>query len=72
MILMRATGTGKTHIACALGTAACRNLYTVKYIRLSDLLNELMVAHGDGCYHDRIGEKAVPAKAHSEYEAGDR
>lgn len=41
VILMGATGAGKTYIACALGTAACRNLYTVKYIRLPDLLNEL-------------------------------
>lgn len=44
VILMGATGAGKTYIACALGTAACRNLYTVKYIRLPDLLNELAVA----------------------------
>ena len=43
VILMGATGAGKTYIACALGTAACRNLYTVKYIRLPDLLNELAV-----------------------------
>ena len=52
MILMGATGAGKTYIACALGTAACRNLYTVKYIRLPDLLNELAVARGEGCYMD--------------------
>lgn len=35
---------------CALGVAACRNLYTVKYIRLPDLLNELAVARGEGCH----------------------
>ena len=52
VILMGATGAGKTYIACALGTAACRNLYTVKYIRLPDLLNELAVARGEGCYMD--------------------
>ena len=52
VILMGATGAGKTYIACALGTAACRNLYTVKYIRLPDLLNELAVARGEDCYMD--------------------
>lgn len=35
---------------CALGMAACRNFYTVKYTRLPDLLNELAVARGEGIY----------------------
>ena len=35
-----------------LASAACRNLYTVKYIRLPDLLNELAIARGEGCYMD--------------------
>ena len=33
-----------------LGIAACRQFYTVKYIRLPDLLNELAVARGEGIY----------------------
>lgn len=32
------TGSGKTFLACALGKAACRQLYRVRYIRLPDLL----------------------------------
>jgi|LSQX01.1.fsa_nt_gb DNA replication protein DnaC len=35
-------------IACAFGIAACRKYYTVKYIRLPDLLDELAVAQGEG------------------------
>ena len=48
IILKGASGNGKTYIACALGTAACRNFIKVRYVRLPDLLNELTVAHGDG------------------------
>ena len=48
IILKGASGNGKTYIACALGTAACRNFIKVRYVCLPDLLNELTVAHGDG------------------------
>lgn len=44
VILKGATGAGKSYIANALGIAACRKLYKVRYIRLSDLLNEYVVA----------------------------
>lgn len=50
IIIMGAAGNGKTYMGCALGVAACRNYYTVKYIRLPDLLNELAVARGEGAY----------------------
>jgi len=50
VIILGASGAGKTYLACALGNAACRNFYTVKYIRLPDLLNELAVARGEGIY----------------------
>ena len=44
------TGVGKTWLACALAHKACREGYTVQYIRLSQLLRELMIAKGDGRY----------------------
>lgn len=50
IIILGASGAGKTYLACALGIAACRNFYTVKYIRLPDLLNELAVARGEGVF----------------------
>ncbi|WP_378957220.1 IS21-like element helper ATPase IstB [Pelosinus sp. sgz500959] len=50
IIVLGASGAGKTYISCALGIAACRNFYTAKYIRLPDLLNELAVARGEGIY----------------------
>lgn len=50
IIIMGASGAGKTYLACALGISACRNFYPVKYIRLPELLNELAVARGEGIY----------------------
>jgi len=50
LIILGASGAGKSYISCAFGNAACRNFYTVKYIRLPDLLNDLAVARGEGVY----------------------
>jgi DNA replication protein DnaC len=50
IIIMGASGAGKTYLACAFGIAACRNFYPVKYIRLPELLNDLAVARGEGIY----------------------
>ena len=44
------TSMGKTWIACALGQKACREGYTVLYLRLPSLLHELPIAKGDGRY----------------------
>lgn len=52
VIILGATGTGKTYLACALGIAANRNYYTTKYIRLPDLLVEIALARGDGTYRE--------------------
>lgn len=48
IILKGASGNGKTYVACALGNAACRKFFTVKYIRMPELLDELKVAKGCG------------------------
>lgn len=50
LILMGASGAGKTWLACAFGMAACRSYYSTKYVRLPDLLNELAVARGEGTF----------------------
>lgn len=52
VILLGATGAGKTYLACALGMAASRNVYTVRYIRLPDLLIEIAIARGEGTYRE--------------------
>jgi DNA replication protein DnaC len=50
VIVMGASGAGKTFIGCALGNAACRNLMSTKYIRLPELLTDMEIARGDGSY----------------------
>ena len=52
VIILGATGTGKTYLACALGIAANRSFYASKYIRLPDLLVEIALARGDGSYRE--------------------
>lgn len=48
ILLLGATGAGKTYLACALGMAAVRQYLSVKYIRLPDLLVDFNLARGDG------------------------
>lgn len=43
-------GVGKTFLACALGHKACREGYTVAYLRIPRLFRALAVARGDGSY----------------------
>jgi DNA replication protein DnaC len=54
VIILGATGNGKTYISNALGMTASRNFYTVKYIRLPDLLGELAIARAEGNYRKII------------------
>ena len=45
-----ATGSGKTYLACAFGMEACKQYFTVKYVRLPDLLIDLKSARDSGRY----------------------
>ncbi len=48
VILKGASGNGKTYLACALGMAACRAFMKVRYTRIPELLNDLMIAKAEG------------------------
>jgi DNA replication protein DnaC len=50
IIILGASGAGKTYMACAFAIAACKNFLRVKYVRLPDLLNDLIVARNVGTY----------------------
>ena len=52
VILLGATGVGKTYLACALGIAASRNYYNVRYVRLPDMLVELAEARVTNSYRE--------------------
>lgn len=50
LIITGPTGAGKTYLACAFGNAACRNGYSVRFYRVSRLIDELVRSKGDGTY----------------------
>lgn len=60
IMLLGATGSGKTYIACALGMSAVRNFLTVRYVRLPELLAELAIARGNGTYRKVIVQYKKP------------
>ena len=43
VLITGASGAGKSWIACALGVAACNAFYSVRYVRLPEMLDELTV-----------------------------
>src|ERR1700690_2004950 len=50
MIILGPTGSGKSFLACAFGTAAARNGFTVRYHRTSRLLHTLTQTREDGSW----------------------
>ena len=48
LMITGATGTGKTWLGCAVGNQAVRRGYKVLYYRASRLLEDLVIASGDG------------------------
>ena len=54
LIIVGATGSGKSYIACALDVEACNATLKVMYVRLPDLLAELDLAKVQGNYRKRI------------------
>jgi len=50
VLIVGATGTGKSYLSCALAQAACRHGLSTRYFRLSRLLDDLVLARADGSY----------------------
>lgn len=55
-----ATGSGKTYMACAFGMEACKQYYTVKYVRLPDLLLDLQADRADGNFANILKKYTNP------------
>lgn len=55
-----ATGSGKTYMACVFGMEACKQYYTVKYVRLPDLLLDLEAARNDGTFIKVLSKYTKP------------
>lgn len=58
VVVQGATGSGKTYIATALGVAAVRQFYPVRYIRLPDLLCDLQTARATGTFRAVVNSYA--------------
>ncbi len=54
IMLIGATGCGKTYIACALASNACRSEYAARYFRLSEYFSEMEAARLQGTYDETI------------------
>ncbi len=54
VLLIGPTGTGKSHLAQALGHRACRAGSSVLYVAAQDLLKQLRAARADGSYDRRL------------------
>lgn len=50
VLILGPTGCGKTYLACAFGSAACRSGFKVRYVRTSRLLHQLERSRLDGSY----------------------
>lgn len=55
-----ATGSGKTYMACGFGMEACKQYYTVKYVRLPELLLDLEVARNEGTFQKVLAKYSKP------------
>ena len=55
-----AAGSGKTYLACAFGLAACMRYYKVRFIRLPDMLMELIPLVGTDAFAKAIKKYTNP------------
>lgn len=60
VLLIGPTGTGKSHLAQALGHRACRAGHTVLYVAAHDLLKQLRATRADGSYDRRLLRFTTP------------
>ena len=58
ILLTGATGAGKSWLACALGNQACRQGFSVMYVRVPRLVEQMRIAHGDGSFGKLLAQLA--------------
>jgi DNA replication protein DnaC len=58
ILVLGPTGAGKSYLACALGQAACRQGFSVRYHRTSRILHEIMLSHADGSFPKFLASQA--------------
>ena len=55
VIVLGATGVGKSFLGCALANAACRQGFRALYVRVPRLVHQLSMARADGSYASELG-----------------
>jgi len=50
ILIMGPTGVGKTHLATAIGNAACRRGYSTLFYRMNTLIEQMLLARAKGTY----------------------
>jgi len=60
VLLIGPTGTGKSHLAQAIGHRACRAGFSVLYVAAQDLLKQLRAARADGSHDRRLLRFTTP------------
>lgn len=50
ILISGATGVGKTHVATALGNAACRNNFSTVFLKMNTLLEKILIARAQNGY----------------------
>lgn len=60
VIIMGPTGTGKTHLAQALGNLACRKGYTTRFMRANAFLREMHAARADNTWEKQFKKFLLP------------
>jgi len=56
LLIVGPTGTGKTYLACAVAHNACLQGYSAHYVKFSRILQDLVIAKGDGRYNKKMDE----------------
>src|SRR3990170_8320180 len=59
-VFIGATGTGKSHLLCALGYAACEKGITVRFARVVDMINALTTAQLRGMLERALRDYTRP------------
>ena len=59
-LIIGPVGVGKSHVAQAIGHAACRQGYDVRYMKTARLLSDLGGGHADGTWQQRLHIYTLP------------
>lgn len=61
LLILSATGGGKTYLACAIGIAACHNEHSVRYHRMDELAQTLAVTRTNSHTHQQVLRELIDA-----------